>query len=139
MELSEVRKEVARYLNNQYGKGSEDSLANADAIIPLAQLPTEPIAEATDKEWEQFMKDYTDETRKQGVSGFSAMHSALNYFISRRNSPPKVDPLVEMIYKSICDFSEPFDEPGIGIAHDLSKNIAAAVRELAALDALKGE
>ena len=107
-----------------------DSFKLADAIIPLAQLP---IAPATEADAEQFKNDYAQCPSK--VSASEVMGVALNKFISRRNSPPKVDPRVKKILKAQHDFRALyFSEAHKPMTTDSDSAEAEAI--LAALDAM---
>ena len=59
-----------------------------EAIIEAAQLP---IAPATEAEKQQYLRD-CEEAESPGSA--DTVYSPLYRFISRRNSPPQVDPLV---------------------------------------------
>ena len=106
-----------------------------DDIIPLAQLP---IAPATPQEQSRFIEDYKTcpvDSRK------ASMLYAVNALFSRRNSPPKIDSLVEKIIAVQHRVrTEAVENCTIGRPDTVLREaeaIAAEVRKFAALDAMK--
>ena len=101
----------------------------AEAVRELIEAAQLPIAPATDDERVRFAKDSSN-----------SPNYALNQFISRRNSPPKVDPLVEKILAVQYRVRIAAAENGtIGHPDTVLREaeaIAAEVRKFAALDAM---
>jgi hypothetical protein len=123
----DVRVRVAAKLYSVVNR--DDSFRLADAIIPMAQLP---IAPATEEELERFTLVYFNHKG----SGKESREAAINDLISRRNSPPKVDPRVEKILKAQHDFRVLyFSEAHKPMTTDSDTAEAEAI--LAALDAMK--
>jgi hypothetical protein len=123
----DVRVRVAAKLYSVVNR--DDSFRLADAIIPLAQLP---IAPATEAEIAQAVTDFHNRTLDED----ECMAYVINNLFSRRNSPPpQVDPLAEKIGEVLCAETT-INTPGT-TRMEVAKKIAAVVRILAALDAMK--
>jgi hypothetical protein len=120
----EIPQEVIEAVKTKFSEMYIQALtweAIAAKIIPLAQLP---IAPATEEEIKRFHKDYVNCPSDLHVV---SREYALTQFISRRNSPPQVDPLVEKICE-VLHAEVTINTPGT-TQREVAEKIAAAVRQ----------